>query len=42
LTLEQPDGTVKSFTLIPGTVETDPVAYELLDGGIGLITIKKL
>jgi carboxyl-terminal processing protease len=40
LTLEQPDGTIKSFTLIPGTVETDPVAYELLDDGIGLITIK--
>jgi carboxyl-terminal processing protease len=40
LTLEQPDGTEKTFTLIPGTVETDPVAYELLEGGTGLIIIK--
>ncbi len=39
LTLRQPDGAVKSFALTPGPVVTNPVEYELLDGGIGLITI---
>jgi carboxyl-terminal processing protease len=40
LTLIQPDGGSKSFVLIPGVVETDPVKSELLENGIGLITIK--
>ena len=39
LTVTQPDGSTKSFTLIPGLVETDPVSFEMLPGHIGLITI---
>jgi carboxyl-terminal processing protease len=40
LTLRQPTGVVRSFTLTPGPVIMKPVEYELLDGGIGLITVK--
>jgi carboxyl-terminal processing protease len=39
LTVTQPDGTIKDFTLKPGLVETDPVSFEMLQNHIGLITI---
>ncbi len=39
MTATMPDGTVKDVSVTPGSFEIDPVSYELLDGGMGLITI---
>ena len=34
-----PDGSEKDISVTPGSFEIDPVSYELLDGGVGLIRI---
>ena len=39
LTMRTPEGTDESYELQPGTVETDPVTWELLPEGIGYIRI---
>ena len=39
LGLQTPSGEEQTFTLVPGDVDTDPVTWELLPEGIGLITV---
>ncbi|NLV49797.1 MAG: PDZ domain-containing protein [Clostridiales bacterium] len=39
LTLLQPDGAERTVKLMPGTVETNPVSYQMLTGNIGLVTV---
>ncbi|NCE63332.1 S41 family peptidase [Pseudoflavonifractor sp. 524-17] len=40
LSLLAPDGSRREVTVCRGRIETDPVAYELLDGGVGYIQVK--
>ena len=40
LTVTEPDGTERMFSLVPGKVEVIPVEYSMLEGGIGYIRIE--
>lgn len=40
LDIIEADGEMRTFTLIPGVIETDPVSYKMIQDDIGLITIE--
>ena len=40
LTVTEPDGVERTFSLVPGKVEVIPVEYSMMDGGVGYIRIE--